>query len=149
MLIGMITNRPKFLRPVLCAVLLGMFTGCVGYVEGPPHQSRVYVQPTPAYVQTEIVVQDDYVYYPSYQVYYSANRHQYIYLEGSAWVTRPTPPRVSAQVLFSAPSVRLEFHDSPAVHHATVVQQYPKHWAPPGQTKEKHENQGRGHQEGR
>jgi hypothetical protein len=35
-------------------------------------------------------------------------------------------------VLFASPSVRLDFHDAPSFHHATVVQQYPKHWAPPG-----------------
>ena len=78
------------------------------------------------------MVQDDYVYYPGYQVYYSGNTRQYVYLEGSAWVTRPAPPRVSADVLFASPSVRLDFHDAPAVHHETVVQTYPKNWAPPG-----------------
>jgi hypothetical protein len=83
------------------------------------------------YVEREVVVQDDYVYYPGYQVYYSSNRRQYIYQDGRSWVTRPAPPRVSVDVLFASPSVRLDFHDSPAVHHAKVVQQYPKHWAPP------------------
>ena len=34
-------------------------------------------------------VQDDYVYYPGYQVYCSSNHRQYIYLENRAWVTRP------------------------------------------------------------
>jgi hypothetical protein len=84
------------------------------------------------YVESGVVVQDDYVYYPGYQIYYSSNRRQYIYREGRSWVSRPAPPRVSVGVLFASPSVRLDFHDSPANHHATVVRQYPKHWAPPG-----------------
>ncbi len=75
---------------------------------------------------------DDYVYYPSYQVYYSSTRRHYIYQDGRAWVTRPAPPRVSVDVLFASPSVRLDFHDAPSFHHSTVVRQYPQHWKPPG-----------------
>jgi len=111
---------------VLCPALLGVLTGCVGYVDGPRH-GAVYVQPGAVEV-----VQDDYVYYPGYQVYYSSNRRQYVYRDGRSWVTRPVPPHVSVDVLVASPSVRLDFHDSPAIHHPTVVRQYPKHWAPPG-----------------
>jgi len=109
----------------------GTLTGCIGYVEEPRH-GRVYA-PAPVRVETEVVIQDDYVYYPAYQVYYSSHRHQYLYLEGRSWVARPAPPRISAEVLFASPSVRLDFHDHPSAHHAAVAQQYPKHWAPPGQ----------------
>jgi hypothetical protein len=118
-------------------ILLGILTGCVGYVDEPHHHVRGYAPPPAVYVEEGI--QDDYVYYPSYQVYYSNTRHNYIYLEGRTWVTRPAPPRVSVGVLFASPSVRLEFHDSPARHHSQVVRQYPKHWAPPGRERE---NQG-------
>ncbi len=100
-------------------------------MDGPRH-ARVYAQPPPVYVESGVVVQDDYVYYPGYQVYYSRNRRQYIYRDGRSWVSRPAPSRVSVDVLLASPSVRLDFHDSPAVHHATVVRHYPKHWAPPG-----------------
>jgi hypothetical protein len=31
-------------------------------------------------------------------------------------------------VFFAAPSVRLDFRDSPEQHHATVVRSYPKTW---------------------
>jgi hypothetical protein len=79
-----------------------------------------------------VVLQDDYVYYPGYQIYYSSNRRQYVYLQGRSWVSRPAPPRVSVEVLFASPSVRLDFHDAPSIHHASVVRQYPKHWSPPG-----------------
>jgi hypothetical protein len=116
---------------VLGAALLGALTGCIGYVDG-PRQGRVYAEPPPVYVEGGVVVQDDYVYYPGYQVYYSSNRRQYVYLEGRSWVSRPAPPRVSVDVLFASPSVRLDFHDSPANHHTTVVRQYPKNWKPPG-----------------
>ncbi|HSH93123.1 MAG TPA: hypothetical protein VK968_03180 [Roseimicrobium sp.] len=118
-------------------LLILTLTGCVGYVDGP--HARVYVPPPPSvHVDVGIEVQDDYVYYPSYQVYYSSTRHHYIYLEGRTWVNRPSPPRVSASVLLASPSVRLEFHDAPSVHHSRVVKQYPKHWAPPGQQKSNH-----------
>ena len=116
---------------VSCTAFLGALTGCVGYVDEPRH-GRVYEQPSPVYVESRVVVQDDYVYYPGYQVYYSSNRRQYIYPEGRSWVSRPVPPRVSVNALFASPSVRLAFHDSPANHHATVVRQYPRQWAPPG-----------------
>jgi hypothetical protein len=129
-------NKPKCLATgkiglVLCAALLGALTGCVSHHGGPPH-GNAYAPPPPVYVDSGVVVQDNYVYYPGYQVYYSSNRRQYIYQDGRSWVSRPAPPRVSANVLFASPSVRLDFHDSPAIHHATVVRQYPKNWAPPG-----------------
>ena len=114
---------------VLCAALLGTLTGCVGYVDGPR-----------AEVGTTVVVQDDYVYYPGYEVYYSSSRHQYAYREGRAWVSRPAPRGVSVNVLLASPSVRMDFHDSPAQHHAAVVQQYPRNWAPPGSNQGQKEN---------
>ncbi|TAL05172.1 MAG: hypothetical protein EPO07_03945 [Verrucomicrobia bacterium] len=111
--------------------LLGVLTGCVGYADGRGH-ARIYAPAPTVYVDAGIVVQDDYVYYPGYQVYYSSNRRQYIYQDGSSWVTRTAPPHVSVDVLFASPSVSVDFHDAPAVHHATVVQTYPKNWTPPG-----------------
>jgi hypothetical protein len=92
----------------------------------------VYAPPPPVYVESAVIVHDDYVYYPGYEVYYSSNRRQYTYRDGSAWVSRSAPPRVSAEVLFASPSVSVEFHDAPATHHASVVQTYPRNWTPPG-----------------
>ena len=114
----------------LGVALLGALTGCVNHSEGPSH-ATVYAPPQTVYVENGIVVQDDYVYYPGYQVYYSSNRRQYIYRDGRSWVSRPQPPRVSIDVLFASPSVRLDFHDSPALHHGNVMRQYPRNWAPP------------------
>lgn len=117
-------TRCAAIQFTLGAALLGALTGCIGYV-GDPHHSGGYGYPDKQYVQ------DDYVYYPGYQVYYGNTSHNYVYQEGHNWVSRPAPPRVSPDVLVAAPSVRLDFHDSPANHHAEVVKQYPKHWAPP------------------
>ncbi len=112
----------------LCAALLGALAGCVGYVDGP--RAGVYVEPP--VVEAGFVAEDDYVYYPNYECYYSVSRHQYAYREGNAWVSRPAPRGVSVNVLLASPSVRMDFHDSPANHHATVVKQYPKNWKPSG-----------------
>jgi len=133
------TGKKLFLKAdkallVLGAVLLVTLTGCVGYVEGP--RAGVRVEPY------AFAVQDDYVYYPNYECYYSVNRHQYAYREGNAWVARPAPRGVSVDVLLVSPSVRMDFHDSPAQHHAAVVKQYPKNWAPPGSNQGQKENRG-------
>jgi len=123
------TNQAGF---VLGAVLLATLTGCVGYVDGP----RAGVQAEPY----AVVAVDDYVYYPGYEVYYSSSRRQYAYREGNAWVARPAPRGVSVDVLHASPSVKMDFHDSPAQHHAAVVKQYPKNWAPPGPNKNQQED---------
>jgi hypothetical protein len=107
----------------LNAVLLLTLTGCVGYVDGP--RAGIAVE-SPA-----IVVQDDYLYYyPNYGIYYSSSRHQYASLEAGAWVSEPAPRGVSVDVLLASPSVKMNFHDSPANHHAAVARQYPKNWKP-------------------
>jgi len=126
-------NRRTFAKIgyTLGVALLGTLTGCVGYRDEPPPQ-RAYAPPGPVYVERGFDVQDEYLYYPGYQVYYNSNRRQYIYLEGRSWVSRPAPPQVSVDALYASPSVRLDFHDSPARHHTTVVRQYPRNWRPPG-----------------
>ena len=118
---------------VLGAALLVTLTGCVGYVDGP--RADVYVAPPVAEIQ------DDYVYYPNYECYYSVSRHQYAYREGNAWVARSAPRGVSVDVLRASPSVKMDFHDSPANHHAAVVQKYPKNWKPSGSNQRQKENQ--------
>jgi hypothetical protein len=131
--------------------LLGLSSGCIGYVDG-PRDAGVYAQPPSSlYVETGVAAQDDYVYYPAYQVYYSSERRQYVYLDGRSWVSRPLPPHVAVNVLFASPSVNIAFHDSPAHHHAEVVKQYPKQWRSPEQGRDNHEDyrpadQGRNHQ---
>lgn len=127
----------------VAAALLTTLTGCVGYVDQ-PSAGGPYVETT--------VVQDDYVYYPNYECYYSVSRHQYAYREGNGWVSRPAPRGVSVNVLVASPSVRMNFHDSPANHHEAVARQYPKNWKPSGSDHgqgEKQKDDGRGGNSGR
>jgi hypothetical protein len=112
------------------AALLLALTGCADNNLNRPAQGSVYVEPPP--LSSVFVVQDEYVYYPTYQVYYSNNRHQYTYREGNAWVARPAPAGVPLKVLQASPSVKMDFHDSPENHYAAMVQKYPKNWSSPG-----------------
>lgn len=111
---------------MLFAALLVTAAGCQRY-EGSPRPGHLS-GPPPAV----LIDQDDYVYYPGQQMYYGSRSHQYFYQEGSSWVSRPAPRELAASVLLSAPSVRVDFHDSPAAHHAQVLRTYPKNWTPPG-----------------
>ncbi|MGD1087936.1 MAG: hypothetical protein ABR955_04325 [Verrucomicrobiota bacterium] len=113
---------------ILGAVLLVTLTECVGYAGG----LSVGINVAPVVVVPTVAVQDNYVYYPSYGVYYNSSRHNYAYRDGNAWVSRPAPNGVSANVLLASPSVKMDFHDSPANHHAAMVKKYPRNWAPPG-----------------
>jgi len=117
-----------------------LLAGCVGYVDGP--RGEVYAPAPSVYVETGIAVQDDYVYYPAYQVYYNSYRHQYVYRDGRSWVSRPAPPRVSVNVLLASPSVTVGFHDSPAHHHAEITRQYPRQWITPEARHDNHEEHG-------
>jgi hypothetical protein len=101
--------------------LMLTLAGCLGYVDQPRHRSARVVQP--------VLVEEEYVYYPSYQVYYGSRSHQYYYQEGSSWVARPAPATLSVSVLLSSPSVPMAFHDAPAAHHAQVIQTYPTTWS--------------------
>jgi len=125
------TNKAGF---VLGAVLLVTLTERVGYAGGLTigvNIAPVVVTP-PVVVAPVVVVPDNYVYYPNYGVYYNSSRHQYAYLKDKAWVLQPTPQGISVDALQASPSVRMDFHDSPANHHAEMMRKYPKNWAPPG-----------------
>ena len=130
-------GQSNYPRVILGTAVLIILTGCVGYI-GEPSRREVYV--APPVMEPEILVQDDYVFYPSYGVYYSSNRHQYFYQDRGAWISRPAPRGVSVNVLLRSPSVRMDFHDSPANHHAAMVQRYPKNWAPPGRGRGQDDN---------
>lgn len=125
---------------VFGVALLAGTTGCVSYVDDARHGHGYtgdagypgYSRPRADYYGGGAGSRDDYVYYPRQQIYYSSNRGHYIYQEGRSWITRPAPPRIAANALATSPSVRMDFHDSPANHHATVARQYPKHWTPSG-----------------
>jgi len=88
----------------------------------------VVVVAPPVVVAPVVVVQDDYMYYPNYGIYYNSGRHQYAYLNNGIWVTAATPYGVTADVLLASPSVHMDWHDSPEKHHAEMMQRYPKNW---------------------
>jgi hypothetical protein len=106
----------------LGVLLLATLLGCVDRVSVRGHAGSGE--------SAAMVAQDDYVYYPDYEVYYNSSRHDYRYRDGNNWVTRSAPPRVSAQVVQASPSVRMAFHDAPDQHHAQVAKTYPKGWKP-------------------
>ncbi len=118
------TSLPNRRRTTGCAMLLALGTlagaGCVATTGG---YTTEYA-PGPAPV---IVDDDDYVYYPSAEVYYSTRYHNYVYRDGSRWVARREPPRMWSR---TAPSVPMVFHDSPEHHHAEVMRSYPRTWHP-------------------
>lgn len=105
---------------IVCAALLLAVTGC--------ESDGAYYSSSRSRPSTQVVYQDDYDYYPRYETYYSRTRHEYVYREGNSWVRRPQPRGVSAEVLVSAPRVRVDFHDSPEQHHAEIVKTYPHDW---------------------
>jgi hypothetical protein len=117
---------------VLGAALLTMLTANTGYAGG----LNVGIVVSPPVV----VVQDDYVYYPNYGIYYNSSRHQYACLENGVWVLQPAPQGVSVGVLMASPSVRMDFHDSPANHHAEMLRKYPRNWKPAGAQQDRKEN---------
>ena len=136
------TSKELFFIPdkagfLVGAMVLATMTGCGGHMDAPPAQAS-YAAPPAA--ENTVVVQDDYVFYPAYGVYYSSNRRQYAYMEGDAWVSRPAPRGVSVDVLLASPSVRMDFHDAPERHHSEIVQKYPKNWAPPASHQDREPN---------
>jgi hypothetical protein len=111
---------------LLAGLLSGTALLTAGCVYARPNDRVVHREPAPVMV----VAQDDYVYYPHYEVYYSNSRRQYGYRNGNSWAWRPAPPGISLNVLVASPSVRMDFHDSPERHHGEVVRSYPRNWKP-------------------
>ncbi len=99
--------------------LLLLLSGC--YTEGSGRRTAYQGR-------TTIIYEDDYDYYPGYEVYYSRSRHEYVYRDGSNWVRRSQPTGVSVEVLLAAPAVRMDFRDAPEQHHDAVVRSYPRDW---------------------
>ena len=117
--------RPASLAGLaVSAALIPLLFGCVAE----SRRTTVRVHTPPVYVETGVIIEDDYVYYPGYEVYYSNTRHQYVYRDGRNWVVRPAPPRVQLEVLLASPSVRVDFRDAPEHHLADMVRRYPRNW---------------------
>jgi hypothetical protein len=135
-------NKKLFLKTdnvgfVLGAVLLAALTQSTGYAGG----LHIGIDVAPVVVVAPaVVVEDDYVYYPSYGLYYNSSRHQYAHLEGDTWVWAPAPSGVSVDVLLASPSVNMDFHDSLANHHKEILQRYPKNWKPSDEHQDRKED---------
>jgi len=113
---------------VVAGALAASFTG---YANDAPRDRTDRQQGVERRAQAALVVEDDYDYYPGYEMYYNRSRQEYVYREGAEWIRRPTPLGVAVETLNASPSVHLDFHDAPERHHDDVVKTYPKHWAPP------------------
>lgn len=110
-----------------CTVLLVSLIGCVPV--GSSHRGGFDVGPSNP-VHTTVPIVDDYDYYPRYEVYYNRRRNEFIYYDVNAWVRRSTlgPRGITVEVLWASPSVRADFHDSPELHHGSMVQRFPRNW---------------------
>ena len=83
-----------------------------------------------------IIGEDDYDYYPGYEVYYSRTHNYYYYRDGSSWVRRNDPPRNWVR---GSSSVHVHFNDEPDRHHAEIVRQYPRNWRAPDRDHDGHD----------
>lgn len=108
---------------VTLTVAMAALTGCVG---GGSYETGAVYSSGPG----PVVVVDDYDYYPGYEFYYSRTHHDYYYRDGNRWVRRPQPPGIRPEQLRTAPSVHMDFHDTPDRHHNTVIKNYPRTWRP-------------------
>ena len=132
---------------VVAGALAASFTG---YANDAPRDRTDRQQGVERRAQAALVVEDDYDYYPGYEMYYNRSRQEYVYREGAEWIRRPTPLGVAVETLNASPSVHLDFHDSPERHHDTVVKTYPKHWASPSKDHDdKGEHMGDGKNDGK
>jgi hypothetical protein len=59
-----------------------------------------------------------------------------VYRDGNTWVRRPEPRGITVDLLLAAPSVHVDFRDSPESHHSTVVKSYPRNWQKPGSNRD-------------
>ena len=136
--------RCNHLPCALGLALLGLLTGCpatpppASTAAAPAPAPQIVAQPS-VVVQPQVVVQDEpvdaagFIYYPNYEVYYDPVGRVYWHNDGGRWSNGPAPYGVSAEVLLASPSAHMNFHDSPEMHHAQVVQQYPHDWKPSDQ----------------
>ena len=108
-------------------LVIGIFFPVAGCYNAPKNGARIPGSATPV---AQGIGHDTYIYYPAYEVYYNATRHQYVYREGRSWVNRPDLPKAWAGNLADTPQVPVEFHDAPEKHHATIARNYPKNWHP-------------------
>jgi hypothetical protein len=137
------TNKVGF---VLGAVLLATLTESAGYAGGVSVEIGVPIPvvvapPVVVVAPPAVVIVDDFIYYPDYAIYYNSSRHQYAYLEGGTWIFAAAPVGVTVDVLLASPSVHMDWHDSPAKHHAEMLEKYPGNRKPTAAHQDQKEDQ--------
>jgi len=126
---GRAMPTPPFLPAGVIAgtCLLAALTGCTSAGSGP--SSHYPARPA---VQATLMIDDDYDYYPRYEIYYSRRRNEYVYRDANAWVRRSDLRGITLAMLDSGPVVHMDFHDSPEFHHGSIVQSFPRNWEQSG-----------------
>jgi hypothetical protein len=99
--------------------LLGL-SGCA--TNGDPFSGLTRILSFPGYVNRE-VVQNEYLYYPEYDLYYNRNSQQFLSVENNRWVTRNHPRNVSAERVFASRSVRIDGYSTPEQHRNAYYEQ--------------------------
>lgn len=128
------------LSPGLLIVGLSLLlAGCEGFPQIGTGTSR----PSAEQLQAALKWEDQYVYFPGYEIYYNRTQGYYVYWTNDGWVERfDLPAEVEPQELLASPFVEMPFHDSPGPHHAQVSRDYPLDWGQPNaQVAEKRQEQ--------
>jgi len=128
------TNKNTFIAEragILAASALLALLTLVVCMSSTSAQPNAVQGPAVAVVPPAVINQDSYDYFPAYETYYNRTSHEFVFRDGPAWVRRPEPRGITPEAMLAAPSVRMDFHDSPELHHDRVVKSYPKNWAPP------------------
>lgn len=111
-------NSILLTKKILCGLSAVAILGAVGctYTD---RQNDGYAVSTP---NTHTVAQQDYVYYPTHNVYYSRGADNFRVYEGNRWVTVNTPRNVNRQRVLATESVSIAQYGTPERHYTEYVQ---------------------------
>lgn len=143
----------RFPAPLAASISIVVGSACLllcgACGSGTPSGRGGYRSSRAVEVHPGMAFEDDYDYYPSYEVYYSRNLHEYVYFDRNRWVRSSEPSIVSLNVLLASPAVRMDFRDSPERHHAAVVRSYPRDWHEQNNRPEEHRKDHRDKKDGK
>ncbi|AOS46209.1 hypothetical protein Verru16b_03306 [Lacunisphaera limnophila] len=106
-------------------VLAGLLAGCTGFPQAGPGS----YYPTPTELQARLELEERYVYFPGYEIYYNRTQGYYVYRTHGGWVDEfELPLEVDRQEMLASPFAAMSFHDHPEAHHEQVVRDYPRNW---------------------
>src|SRR5688572_30085700 len=92
---SMKTPYPQLTATIGLLTGTGLLLALVGCATGGSYRRGGYRSGPETQVQATILFEDDYDYYPGYEVYYSRNRHEYVYRDRDRWVRRAEPGGVT------------------------------------------------------